>query len=95
MEECAICYEGRSRFFSLACCGHNQICYCCLESLRAPRCPFCRETIQGYTPPKRARVLDFSGGVPRTERRQVRRALKLELREHDRALSRRARSYSL
>ena len=92
---CAICYEGRSRFFSLLCCRHNQICYCCLENLLVPRCPFCRETIQNYIPPKRPRVLEFSGGVPRTERRQVRRALKLELREQDRERSRRARSFSL
>lgn len=92
MEVCAICYEGRSKFFSLLCCVHNKICYCCLENLRVPRCPFCRETIHGYNPPKRPRVLEFPGGVPRTERRQVRRALKLELREQDRA---RSRSYSL
>lgn len=94
MEICAICYESRPpiQFFYLSCCGNNKICSYCLENLVLPRCPYCRQTIEGFHPKKpktrETWLLRPHEYTSRIERRHIRRLLKLEIREEDRQRNR-------
>ena len=94
METCTICYESRPpiKFFYLSCCGNNKICSYCLENLSIPKCPYCRQTIEGFNNKKSKtkdtwllRPTDYTS---RIERRYIRRLIKLEIRETDRQRNR-------
>jgi len=107
MEICTICYESRLpiKFFYLSCCQHNnKLCSFCLENLVDPKCPYCRQPIHGLNNKKKKRknteedtnwVFSLYDQTSRIERRQMRRLIKLEMREEDRERNRRMRSFSI
>lgn len=97
MEICAICYESRPpiKFFYLSCCGNNKLCSYCLENLAMPKCPYCRQTIEGFNnkkpktkPHPETWLLRPNDYISRIERRHIRRLIKLEMRENDRQRNR-------
>lgn len=100
MEPCDICYENRPsiKFFYLSCCQYNKLCFYCLKKLTVPTCPYCRETIPNLVPKKKKKpsyhyeIEIYSSS--RTERKQQRRLLKLEIHENDR-IRNRMRSFSI
>lgn len=47
MKECSICYETKTSFFPLECCGGYSMCHDCTHALQQPRCPFCRNMLVG------------------------------------------------
>ncbi len=45
-ETCTICYEETDSFHALSCCDvDKKICSNCINCLRSPLCPYCRNTL--------------------------------------------------